>query len=325
MSQCGESSTDIIPDGPYSPGVQMHPLQAILNRPPSTYCPMIPDYPLTAELSLTMRPFLHPLLQELPDGISEFTFANLYLFREAHQYRIARLPDGLYILTGRDNDNPFFMSPFGLPLHNLLRELFAAHRRMKCVSEAQADKLAAMRFAVSEDRDNFDYLYRREDMALLSGRKFSKKRNHIKAFINNYDYMGQPLVEEFIPDALEILEQWRQGRDNPADYAAAREALLKSEELQLCGGIYYVDGKPAAYSLGEELMRGASFVLHFEKAVSEYKGIWQFINQAFASILPDKYETINREQDLGDEGLRAAKMSYKPIGFVRKFTASDGE
>jgi uncharacterized protein len=283
---------------------------------------MIPDYPLTTKLSLLMRPLLHPLLQQLPAGISEFTFANLYLFRDAHQYKISRLPDGLIILTGRDGDTPFFMSPFGLPAQDLLPELFTSFQRMKCVSEQQAGNLETMGFAVREDRDNFDYLYRREDLARLSGRKFSKKRNHIKAFINNYSYKGKPLIEEYIPDALAVLEQWRQGRDHPGDYAAAREALLKSEELQLCGGIYYVDGKPAAYSLGEELMRGTSFVIHFEKALSDYKGIWQFINQAFASILPDKYDTINREQDLGDEGMRSAKMSYRPVGFVKKFMAT---
>lgn len=283
---------------------------------------MIPDYPGAARLTLSMRPLLHPLLQQLPDGISEFTFANLYLFRTAHQYGIAKLPDGLIILTGRDRNKPFFMSPFGLPEQGLLDKLFTAFDRMKCVSEAQALRLADMGYVVSEDRDNFDYLYRRDEMAHLSGRKFSKKRNHIKAFLNNYSYMGQPLVEKFLPDALTVLEQWRQGRDDPGDYAAAREALFRAEELQLCGGIYYVDGKPAAYSLGEELMQGRSFVIHFEKAVSGYKGIWQFVNQAFASILPDKYETINREQDLGDEGLRAAKLSYKPVGFIRKFTAS---
>ena len=69
-------------------------------------------------------------------------------------------------------------------------------------------------------------------------------------------------------------------------------------------------------------MGGRSFAIHFEKAVSGYKGVWQFVNQAFASILPEKYETVNREQDLGDEGLRAAKLSYKPAGFVMKYRAT---
>ena len=96
----------------------------------------------------------------------------------------------------------------------------------------------------------------------------------------------------------------------------------KAEALQLCGGIYYVEGRPVAYSLGEELSQGRSFVIHFEKAVQEYRGLWQFVNQAFASILPEQYETINREQDLGNEGLRTAKLSYRPVDFVKKYRVS---
>ena len=118
-----------------------------------------------------------------------------------------------------------------------------------------------------------------------------------------------------------MLEQWRAERESPGDYEATREALETCEALQLCGGIYYTENKPVAFSLGEELMQGKSFVIHFEKAVTGYKGLWQFINQAFASILPNTYETINREQDLGDEGLRSAKMSYKPIDVIRKYRA----
>jgi hypothetical protein len=283
---------------------------------------MIPEYPHYTEFSLALRPLLHPLFQQLPDGISEFTFANLYLFREAHRYRLARLADNNIVITGRDKDRPFFMLPFGLPGEDILKGLFADLTEMKCVSASQGQELQARGYMLREDRDNFDYLYRRQDLAELSGRKFSQKRNHIKAFINNYDYRGEPLTEAHLPAALSILDQWRAQRDDPADFEAAREALEKSEDLQLCGGIYYVDNRPAVYSLGEELMQGRSFVIHFEKAVSGYKGLWQFVNQAFASILPDKYETVNREQDLGDEGLRAAKLSYKPTGFVMKYRAT---
>lgn len=283
---------------------------------------MIPEYPHYTEFSLALRPLLHPLFQQLPDGISEFTFANLYLFREAHRYRLARLADNNIVITGRDKDRPFFMLPFGLPGEDILKGLFADLTEMKCVSASQGQELQARGYMLREDRDNFDYLYRRQDLAELSGRKFSQKRNHIKAFINNYDYRGEPLTEAHLPAALSILDQWRAQRDDPADFEAAREALEKSEDLQLCGGIYYVDNRPAVYSLGEELMQGRSFVIHFEKAVTGYKGLWQFVNQAFASILPDKYETVNREQDLGDEGLRAAKLSYKPTGFVMKYRAT---
>jgi hypothetical protein len=127
-------------------------------------------------------------------------------------------------------------------------------------------------------------------------------------------------MEEYKNDAMEVLEGWRKEKDQPGDYLAAKEALEKMEELQLCGGIYYVNEQPVAYTLGEELAGGESFVIHFEKALAQYKGLYQFVNQSFAAILPrDKYKTINREQDLGDEGLRQAKMSYKPIGFVKKY------
>jgi hypothetical protein len=281
----------------------------------------IPAYPLACTLTLDLRPMLHERFRKLGEGVSEFTFANLYLFRERHRYRLSMLPNSLIALTGNDTGRPFFMLPFGLPDAATLAELFTDHTTMKCVTEAQKTMLQNLGYAVDEDRDNFDYLYMRSDLAELHGRKFSKKRNMVNAFINNYEYTGEPLLEEHIPKALEILEQWRREREDEGDYTAAREALEKSWELQLCGGIYYVDGRPSAYSLGEELANSTSFVIHFEKAVQGYKGLYQFINQAFASILPDIYETINREQDLGEPGLRHAKESYQPSGFVKKYRA----
>jgi hypothetical protein len=282
---------------------------------------MIPVYPYFAEIDLLQRATMHPLFQQLPDGISEFTFANIYLFRNSHHYRVSRLSDELLLIAGADGGKPFFMLPFGLPDEPLLRQLFTDFETMKCVSSSQAEVLAQLGCRILEDRDNFDYLYLRKDLVELSGRKFHKKRNQIKAFVDSYAYEGRPLLEEYMPDALQVLDTWLQGRDDPGDYAAAKEALEKAEELQLCGGVYYVDNRPAAYTLGEELMLGRSFAIHFEKAVGEYKGLWQFVNQVFASILPDIYVTINREQDLGYEGLRHAKLSYKPIDFVKKYRA----
>ncbi len=282
---------------------------------------MLPEYPQAAAVTLAMRPLLHPMFQTLPDGISEFTFANIYLFRDAHHYAISRLSDGRLVILGQDEGRRFFMLPFGLPDKLLLDLLMKDYGRMKCVSTTQKPLLQAMGYVVSEDRDNFDYLYLRRELAELTGRKFQKKRNLIKAFINNHHYQGRPLLAEYLPDALGILESWRTEHDSLGDYAAAREALEKNEELQLCGGIYYADGLPAAYSLGEELACGTSFVIHFEKALNQYKGLYQFVNQAFASIISDPYTTLNREQDLGQEGLRHAKLSYRPTGFIEKYIA----
>lgn len=283
---------------------------------------MVSDYPLFSNISIELRQELHPLFKGLKHGISEFTFANIYLFRETHRYQIAGLKNGLFLISGNDKGNSFFMLPFGLPEKELLNELFREFTSMKCVSESQASVLADMGYSVAEDRDNFDYFYTREKMVKLSGSRFHKKKNLVNAFISDYSYEGKPLLQKYVKDAMIVLETWRRERDSLGDYAAAKEALEKMEELQLCGGIYYVDEKPAAYTLGEEPGKEDSFVIHFEKAVGDYKGLYQFVNQSFAAIIPEKYKFINREQDLGDEGLRQAKMTYRPVGFVKKYRAA---
>ncbi|MBI5047991.1 MAG: DUF2156 domain-containing protein [Deltaproteobacteria bacterium] len=283
---------------------------------------MIPDYPKFSGFHMELRPDIHPFLKDLQHGISEFTFANLYLFRETHNYRISKLKDNLFLIAGNDKGSPFFMIPFDLPEKDFLDKLFHEFVFMKCVSVSHASALAEMGYFVAEDRNNFDYLYLREELVKLPGAKFHRKKNMVNAFISSYSYEAKPLLKEYMNDAVSVLDMWRQGKDDYGDYVAAKEALEKAEELQLCGGIYYVDGKPAAYTLGEELRGGKNFVIHFEKAVGDYKGLYQFVNQSFAAILPDKYKFINREQDLGDEGMRQAKMTYRPIGFVKKYRAA---
>jgi len=281
----------------------------------------IPEYPDSAEITIAMRPLLHPAFKQLSSEVSEFTFASLYLFRGAHNYRVSALPGGGYLITGSDAGKPFFMLPFGLPEAALLRELFAGFGSMKCVTGAQAPELIRAGYRVVEDRDNFDYLYAREDLSTLAGRRYHRKKNLVNFFTGHYEYEGRPLLDEYIPDALAVLDGWRASRDSEGDYAAAKEALERCAVLQLCGGIYYVDGKPAAYTLGEELDK-KTFAIHFEKGLEGYKGLMQFVNLSFASILTGLYDRVNREQDLGDEGLRKAKMSYRPVGFVKKYRAS---
>ena len=284
--------------------------------------PIIPDYPDWAAPAMAMRKVVHPMFQALSSGISEFTFASIYLFQTAHKYRFSKMRDNTPVILGEDGGQRFFMCPFGLPERSLLEALFDDYLTLKCATEEQADRLSQQGYAVVEDRNNFDYLYTREGLAELPGSKYHKKRNLIRAFVNNHAYEGRPLLDEYLPHALEVLEQWQKNRDSEGDYYPAREALLNCHALQLCGGIYYVDDSPVAYTLGEELARGTSFVIHFEKALDGYKGIYQFVNQAFAAIITDHYQTVNREQDLGNPGLRQAKMSYRPVDFVKKFLVS---
>lgn len=282
---------------------------------------MLASYPDSTEISLSLRPLLHPLFQQVQSGISEHTFANIYLFRNTHNYSISRLEDDNIAVLGRSKEQPFFMLPFQLSEPAVLDRLFADLGMMKCVSSAHKAKLEQLGYPVEEDRDNFDYLYLRHDLAELAGRQFHKKRNLVKAFVNSHNYTGKPLLKEYVPEAVQVLDAWQGENARGTDYLAAKEALLRMEELQLCGGIYFVEEVPVAYVLGEELACGNSFAIHFEKAAPGYKGLYQFINQSFASILPESYHTINREQDLGIAGLRKAKLSYNPTGFIEKYRA----
>ena len=286
---------------------------------------MLSSYPESTDISLALRPLLHPLFQQVCSGISEHTFANVYLFRATYNYRVSALPDGTVAILGQEKKQPFFMLPFALPKPALLKRLFQDLGMMKCVTAAQKEILEQQGYLVEEDRNNFDYLYLRHDLAELAGRQFHKKRNLIKAFVSSHDYTAKPLRQEHAAQAIQVLDTWQHDQPKDADYQAAMEAIMCMEELQLCGGIYFVDDTPVAYVLGEQLACGKSFVIHFEKAVPGYKGLYQFINQSFASILPESYETINREQDLGIAGLRKAKLSYNPTGFVEKYRAFSRE
>lgn len=288
---------------------------------------MIPLYPQFAPLDWSMREDLHPRLAMLKDGISEFTFANLFLFREKYGYRLSALPDDHLVISGIDDrGRKFFMMPCGPSGMVNLEELFGKHDYLKNLSESAVEEhrieLERNGYRVVEDRDNFDYLYLRKDLTHLSGKKLHKKRNLVNAFINNYSYEEKRINDENRQDTLKVLEQWAEGREETGDYDAALEAIEKMEKFNLTGCLTYVDGKAAAYSIGEPLARGRCFAIHFEKALAEYKGIYQFVNRSFAAMLARHYVHINREQDLGDPGLRQAKMSYRPSGFVKKYKVS---
>ena len=282
---------------------------------------MIGSYPNLTELDLGDRAQLDPLFRARPDGLSELSFAGIYCFRDSHNYRIGRLSDGTYVLVGADKSIPFFVCPFGLPRREFLADLFARFQSMKLVTEAQAEPLRLAGYVVTEDRDNFDYLYRRDDLALLPGRAFQKKRNLVHAFEKANVYQAYPLSPDRVEHALMVLEAWRGQARDQADYAPARDALIHANDFGLHGRLYYVEDKPVGYTLGEEGAGGTMFVVHYEKTVPDMKGLYQLINMDFVRSLPPAITLINREQDLGDAGLRQAKLTYRPHDFVKKYRA----
>ncbi len=283
----------------------------------------LPDYPEFAPLSIDMREDLYPALNVLPDGISEFTFSGLYLFRNTYEYRISHIADTTAIISGVKHGERFFFTPCAVLPNETLELLFTDHAYQKNLSETQCKgeriRLETAGYQVIEDRDNFDYIYDRKDLAELSGSAYHKKRNLVNAFLNSYSYEQKTLDHHTVVDAIAVLDIWRVEKGLDGDYVAAKEALERYDELGMRGAVYYVDGKPAAYALGEPIAKARMFAVHFEKATGQYKGIYQFINQAFAQAQPGHIKFVNREQDLGDEGLRQAKMTYRPSGFVKKY------
>jgi hypothetical protein len=216
-----------------------------------------------------------------------------------------------------------------LPEKSILDRLFASHDYWKGIPDSiylpNREQFAEWGIEIAEDRDNFDYLYLRTDLAELSGKKYHKKRNLVNQYLLSYVHCEKPLTQDLIPEALAVLERWREDKGEDGDYAASREALELFDRFPMSGALYYINNRPVGWCLGESLARGSMFAVHFEKALDNYKGIYQFINQHFAASLPEQYAHINREQDLGEEGMRQAKMTYRPSGFVRKYIGRKGQ
>lgn len=300
----------------------------------------IPMYPEFIDLQCSLFDEIHPLLMQSNEGISEFTFPSLYLHRTKYDYKLSHLSQNCYVLSGSYKGNTFF-SLLGLMAkedESRVIELLHTFDYWKNMSAAQKEalspgflKLIENSYDIIDDRDNADYLYLKEDLALLPGKAFHKKKNLVNAFEAAYSNIEvKPLDGHTKNDARKVLDEWHAGRDPsiPTDYAQCVEALnsMDLENKKICmvftGVVVYVEGKPVGWALGEVIAQGTSFCVHFEKGINSYKGVYQFLNRATALSLPEGITFINREQDLGDEGLRQAKMTYRPCGFVTKYRIS---
>jgi len=293
---------------------------------------IISSYPDFCVVNIEMEAELDAFFKKELWGISEFSFPNLFFDSTKYSYQVSRFSEKTIIISGIDpirkndlNKNLSFFSIVGeIPLKDVVQELFDHFDYWKNVpleyKEWYENNLSQNNFRFIEDRDNFDYLYFREDLANLSGKALHKKKNLVNFFMNNYSVQVKPLDIYTIEDARAILLSWKNTRssDLSSDFEECSLALDFFEQLHLNGIIVYADGSPVGFSLGEFLQENRMFVVLFEKGISSYKGVYQFTNCSQARSLSSSVKLINREQDLGDEGLRQAKMTYRPCDFVRK-------
>jgi hypothetical protein len=273
------------------------------------------------KLGIEHKDLLVRLFKNVKQPLSEYTFPNLYLFRQNHDYEVVL--DKEIFIRGRSYDGHVYLMPT-TDLRKIdrayLREMMRTAEYLFPIPEAWLPLFGPDEFEISFAEGDADYVYTVEKMSTLKGRNLHKKRNLLKQFLELYRHDAKPLTNDRLDDARLVLNDWLATTEmSPADtdHAACLEALARYEELMLCGGIYYAEGEPAGFVLGEELNE-ETYVLHFAKARTKFKGVYQYMFNNFASILPPKYRYLNLEQDLDKENLRVFKSSYLPDAMVRK-------
>ncbi|AAR34372.1 DUF2156 domain-containing protein [Geobacter sulfurreducens] len=284
----------------------------------------IPCHPDSRPLALADKPLLDALFTELQPRVSELTFANLYLFRGIHDYRLTRLGDALVVLGRGYGGEAYALPPLSGDVTGALRTLLADGFTIYGADDTFLERHGAdAAITVEEDRDGFDYLYLRSDLADLPGNRFHKKKNRINYFAARHPFEVRVFGPDHRQGCLALLDEWRRVRDAAGstsldpETAAAAEAVTLSAELGLEGVVIAVEGRVGAFALGERLNRETA-VCHFEKSDPFMEGISQLVNREFCRLFTD-CTFVNREQDLGEPGLRTAKLSYHPVELVRKF------
>jgi hypothetical protein len=257
---------------------------------------------------------LMPLIQAMDSGISEYSFANLYLFRRQHDYRVLRR-DGHFFLQGITYDGLRYLMPFSKIATiepALLKSLAGEGFAFFPIAEEDLQYFDESAFTWSFNGDDSDYIYTREKIATYPGRHLHKKRNLIKQYRTLYQYEDKPYTTELADDAKKVLDEWfalTGETEEETDYMACLEAIAHSDCFTLSGRVYYAEGRPTGFLLGEELNE-RTFVIHFAKGVTTFKGIYAHMYNSLANALPEKYEILNFEQDLGKPTLRQAKATY---------------
>lgn len=273
------------------------------------------------KLTLLHKDLLFNRLKETKVALSEYTFANLYLFRSFHEYEV--IFDKEVFIKGKSYDGHSYLMPT-VDARTLdpsyLKELLSHAEFLFPIPEEWLPAFPSAEFEVLFSAGDQDYVYSVEKMTTLKGRHLHKKRNLLKQFLEYHIHDARPLTNDRLDEARFILDEWlaaSASKGDDTDFGPCREALDRYEELILCGGIYYADNEPAGFVLGEEL-NNETFVLHFAKARTKFKGVYQYMFNNFAGVLPPKYKHLNLEQDLEKENLRIFKSSYVPDLMLKK-------
>lgn len=277
--------------------------------------------------------------RKYPSRSCERTFVNVYLWSRHYKVKYAIIENAL-VFRSEDEGEFSFAYPAGaaddvkraieflmgyceekgqkFSMYNVTPEFFA-----------QFDAWYPGQYEIAYSRDDADYIYESEKLATLSGKKLHAKRNHINKFKAEHDnWAYEPITDENLEECFQMALKWRNENgceDNPeknAEMCVTLNSLRLYKELELTGGLLRLDGEVVAFTIGEAICED-TFVVHIEKAYAEVQGAYPMINQQFVEHTCMNYKYVNREEDTGAEGLRKAKLSYRPAfleekGFVTK-------
>ena len=258
---------------------------------------------------------------------SKFSFAQSFMWQEGYNTKIS-VHDGFLLFTAKPENEEFFVAPILrdrssiVPAMNAMLEQDGDFRMHYVCPEIKGaiEEYFPNKFDFELNRDDSEYVYTTESLATLAGKKLHQKRNHINAFCQKYEYEFVKYDESYFHSCMALHQRWLTDKDNgDATETAAIEKVLKHyKELNILAGVILQGGEVTAFSIGERI--GNDAVILIEKASPEFNGLFQVINRdTVRNLFPDT-QYVNRCEDLGIEGLRKAKLSYRPCFLIDKYT-----
>lgn len=267
----------------------------------------------------------------------EYSFGNLlsWHFMNESSYAVV---EGCLVIRFRLEDNSFvYLTPIGEgDVISVIRQLeeesktegmpFKLRGTYSELNELLERHMPTL-FEYKIFRDYFDYVYLRKDLVELKGKNYHQKRNHVNKFKKEYAYRFTPLTTDMLPYCMELEMKWCKKRNCTEEtsmqyeYQAFQTIIQNYEALNMQGGAIWVNDEIVAFTLGSPINYN-TFDIQFEKADTDIDGAYNIINQEFANHLPEQYIYLNREEDMGVEGLRKAKLSYHPVFLVEKCIAT---
>ena len=289
------------------------------------------------KIELEDKEWIIPILRESVISGCHQNFGNLFAWREINDTKVAKVNDFLVAKQFISNVKDIYLYPMGKGdvkpvIEEIIRSvdknlIFAG---LSPEEANELDELYPGKFIYDQVRNDYDYVYLLEKMVSLKGKKLHRKRNHVNAFIrNNLVWTFETITEENKAECIEMNKKWcidigcKDDKSLMDENCATKYFLKYFNELELQGGLIRVDNEVVAYTIGE-VLNTDTYVVHIEKAFKDVQGAYPMINQQFAAWVQEKYPHliyINREEDMGAEGLRKAKLSYYPDKMAVKYRA----